>query len=889
MTTKRRRFPKGIKLAPDATALDSEGEVKYNDSTKKIEYKDDSSDRSVVSEDGTQTLTNKTVDFSTGGTNTITADSSDIIYDNGTSGLAATDAQAAIDEVDGDLDTHIADTSTHGVTGDIVGTTDSQTLTSKSIDADNNTITNIDDDDVKAAAGIDASKIANASVSNAEYQTLNGVTSSIQTQLGDKVDGPASATNDAVARYSGASGKLVKDSVVFITDAGGVSGVTQIDIDNVRINGNTISSTNTNGDVILNPDGTGDILLDGPQRTTGTVTNDISTDSTSGSNVTLSTPTTKTIRLTSGSLSSIDEIPAGNSGQEVILINATGGIVGISDDTGSTAANRILTGTQSDITIDDESSISLTYDGTEQRWMIVAGTGSGSADFSTANRVNIFEDGDAERADSNKFTDSASMTTSLTTTASNVGRGTQAFQFIATASGETAESESKSVPVGYRNEPLIYLNFLMKNDEDVIVRLKDKTNTLNLIEETIADNANEWKRYQFAIPFQSTLASASFEVESTASSTFYTDDIFIGFEGNQVAISSVNITEWDAFTPTVTGLGSGSSTNNGQFRQIGDSAHMRIRVDKDGVAGTGTTSVIFSYSEVGQIDTTKLTVAQLNGDAIGFATVVNNTNQENLYPVFYTGASTCAIGDPGINQLLRGNDIIANARLQIELTIPIVGWNATSDLLVTSTESIAPTSYNTNASQSITNNTVTIVDYEDKEFDDDALVTTGASWKYTAPRSGKISINAMNEFSSTSTWDGGENASLSVYKNTSEVKQLDRKEYDATVGTAVTTTLSGGVVIDVDKDDEIDIRIFQDSGASLTLSSDPIRNYIDIIYVDKQPVVGNFDTNQQVKLVDGVTAPSATVGKAQIYVDTADGDLKIIFGDGTIKTIVTDT
>jgi len=42
-------------------------------------------------------------------------------------------------------------------------------------------------------------------------------------------------------------------------------------------------------------------------------------------------------------------------------------------------------------------------------------------------------------------------------------------------------------------------------------------------------------------------------------------------------------------------------------------------------------------------------------------------------------------------------------------------------------------------------------------------------------------------------------------------------------------------------------------------------------------------------IVDGVTAPSATVGLAKIYVDTADGDLKVIFGDGTIKTIVVDT
>jgi hypothetical protein len=40
---------------------------------------------------------------------------------------------------------------------------------------------------------------------------------------------------------------------------------------------------------------------------------------------------------------------------------------------------------------------------------------------------------------------------------------------------------------------------------------------------------------------------------------------------------------------------------------------------------------------------------------------------------------------------------------------------------------------------------------------------------------------------------------------------------------------------------------------------------------------------------DGVTAPAATAGLAKIYVDTADGDLKVIFGDGTVKTIVTDT
>ena len=49
----------------------------------------------------------------------------------------------------------------------------------------------------------------------------------------------------------------------------------------------------------------------------------------------------------------------------------------------------------------------------------------------------------------------------------------------------------------------------------------------------------------------------------------------------------------------------------------------------------------------------------------------------------------------------------------------------------------------------------------------------------------------------------------------------------------------------------------------------------------------DLETNL-VSLDDGITAPDTVSGSAQIYVDTADGNLKVKFGDGFVATIATD-
>lgn len=70
------------------------------------------------------------------------------------------------------------------------------------------------------------------------------------------------STDNAIARYNGVAGAL-QNSGVIISDVDGVSGVTQLDVDNIRINGNAITSTDAAGNITITPDTTGNLVLDG--------------------------------------------------------------------------------------------------------------------------------------------------------------------------------------------------------------------------------------------------------------------------------------------------------------------------------------------------------------------------------------------------------------------------------------------------------------------------------------------------------------------------------------------------------------------------------------------------------------------------------------------------
>lgn len=139
-------------------------------------------------------------------------------------------------EASGAVADHASDTVTHGVTGHIVGTTDAQSLSNKTISYIDNTITvqaaNISD---ITATATELNTLDGITVSTTELNYVDGVTSSIQGQLDDKAPlasptftGNATMENlelSGALTFTGTASQIditnyaVEDSLIYLADA----------------------------------------------------------------------------------------------------------------------------------------------------------------------------------------------------------------------------------------------------------------------------------------------------------------------------------------------------------------------------------------------------------------------------------------------------------------------------------------------------------------------------------------------------------------------------------------------------------------------------------------------------------------------------------------------
>lgn len=171
----------------------------------------------LVGDDATQTLTGKTID---GDLNTV-QDLSDSSIKTGAAINAAKIADGTVSSAEfqyldatSSIQTQLNAKANASAVSNVDNTSDSTknaaavTLTNKTINADSNTITNIENADIKSGAAIDAAKIGDGSVSTSEYQFINSLSSNAQTQIDSKAPtaGPTFTGNVTVPDQTASAG-----------------------------------------------------------------------------------------------------------------------------------------------------------------------------------------------------------------------------------------------------------------------------------------------------------------------------------------------------------------------------------------------------------------------------------------------------------------------------------------------------------------------------------------------------------------------------------------------------------------------------------------------------------------------------------------------------------
>jgi hypothetical protein len=496
--------------------------------------------------------------------------------------IAATTVQAAINELDGDVQTvqtnltnHINDT-TDAHAGTAITNTPAGTIAATTVQAAINELDGdiqahisdaVDAHDASAISVVPTGNLAATEVQAALVEHQGDIDTINVTSLPAKVTGPASATDEAVVRYDSTTGKLVQNSVVTITDAGIAAGLT----------GLTSSGT---------------VTASGTMAHTGSITDSFSTDSaTTGANAAVSSPTTPAVRLTNASLTSIDTIASPVAGRVLTVVNHTGAAVTINNDTGGTAANRILTGTKAPIQLADEASLILKYDSTESRWLVIGGTGSAAG----TTDVDIMAVQNFQNATLTDFTQTGM---SLDTTTQI--HGTTSAKMTHQAGVNQSFKQVIAVDPKFRGAAMT-VSLVAKSTAssgNVTILFRDETNAVDIQTSQQIDADSTIQTFQYGVTIPSTCLSFSYTITAlpeAGSPVTYVDDIVIrnywqgsALEGQtEYSFEVPAVTDWASYTPTFVGFGTPTGV---EFFWRRDGANVEIKGSLTAGTSTGVTA-----------------------------------------------------------------------------------------------------------------------------------------------------------------------------------------------------------------------------------------------------------------------------------------------------------
>lgn len=313
------------------------------------------------------------------------------------------------------------------------------------------------------------------------------------------------------------------------------------------------------------------------------------------------------------------------------------------------------------------------------------------------------------------------------------------------------------------------------------------------------------------------------------------DEIWLSYRVPIVGWGSTALMSQDASTRVVAARFIKSSTSSAISGSFTTEVWQSLTYDTHGAASTGTglfTAPVSGYYQ----STGHLNVDSGSGES-GFAIqyVKNGVGGEVLVRAGKS-ASTAGFNYAGVFNttiFLNAGDTFGIQRAQAAGTVNITSglWHiqrVSGPSQIAASESVNA-AYSTAAGQAVPNTTDTIVNFGTKDFDSHNAVTTGASWKFTAPIAGvyQVSVICTLGFTASSAVTGESIANL--FKNGATVSGLGIRNHD--VANNSMAAMQGAQLVKMNAGDYIDIRIYQNNGASKNLEANATKNRISITRV----------------------------------------------------------
>ena len=508
---------------------------------------------------------------------------------------------------------------------------------------------------------------------------------------------------------------------------------------------------------------------------------------------------------------------------------------------------------------------------------------------SSSSGVNYVTDGDGESGQTTgwaTYADAAAatpvdgtggspnVTFAVTSTASEVLRGSRSLKLVKDAANRQGQGVANSITVerqDYEASKTLFVSFDYKTtanyaSNDIRVFVYDVTNAVLYNVQSLTGSgeiAASTTASRFVGSFQTVASSTQYRVifhVATTNATAYDLILDTVQVSPSAQVPGAIVSDWQTFTPT--GSWSTNSTYTGKWRRVGDSMEIQYKVNLAGAPNAS--DLVFNMPSGFIIDTTKLANAAANEGSFGSIIIEDSATRQYQGGVQYASTTTLTVSYDGAanNGFVNATNPFTFASgdsVGALVTVPVVGWAASASLSTTETMLTSAKARYVGATQSIPGATATILNAATQTYDSQSSVTTGASWKFTAPKSAKYKVHCFGQYVSRS-YTVGQIILVQLFKNGVQVSQGSVNPTQTT--TSVVMGFDFSDTIQLAAGDYIDLRGYNEGSGSTNTDG-------FIITVEELPDFSIFSVYGQTEYSESKAQPN----NAWPFSASAYGDL----------------